>query len=386
MKRTLSSYRFVVLTCLMLLMIGVQLGGFQLALSSASAQFGVGDTGMGLLVAAQYSSMIISPVLFGNLADRWGKKPVLLMGAAAILLGSALATVAGVVGVYALGIFFVGAGGMICESVCSAAVSDLHPEESTRLINLTQFFFSSGAILGPLALQWAMTRLGAPWQSLYVVYGAAFLVFLIPLARLKLQKPQAVPGASWQNPLRFLRRPAYRLLFIGILFYVGLENGMGCFVNTLFGDHLSTPAWGAYAISLFWAGTAVSRMVNGMRNRPAARNVPVHFALSGVLLLGLALSGTPVMSLVLSALVGYAYGPIWSELVALAAGEYPESSAGAVGLMGSGCGLGGALYPVLMGALADVADIRVGFVLLAVTAAVGCLLGGRYVRLGGRRS
>ena len=91
MKRTLSSYQFVVLTSLMLLMIGVQLGGFQLALSSASAQFGVGDTGMGLLVAA--------------LADRWGKKPVLLMGAAAILLGSALAAVAGVVGVYALGIF-----------------------------------------------------------------------------------------------------------------------------------------------------------------------------------------------------------------------------------------------------------------------------------------
>ena len=52
MKRTLSSYQFVVLTSLMLLMIGVQLGGFQLALSSASAQFGVGDTGMGLLVAA----------------------------------------------------------------------------------------------------------------------------------------------------------------------------------------------------------------------------------------------------------------------------------------------------------------------------------------------
>ena len=45
---------------------------------------------------------------------------------------------------------------MIVESVCSAAVSDLHPSESNRLITLTQFFFSSGAILGPLGLQWAM--------------------------------------------------------------------------------------------------------------------------------------------------------------------------------------------------------------------------------------
>ena len=155
-KRSPGSYRFVALTCAMLLMLGMQLGGFQLALSSASAQFGVGETGMGLLVAAQYSSMIISPLLFGGLADRYGKKPVLMTGAVSILLGSALAARAPAAGLYALGIFFVGAGGMIVESVCSAAVSDLHPSESNRLITLTQFFFSSGAILGPLGLQWAM--------------------------------------------------------------------------------------------------------------------------------------------------------------------------------------------------------------------------------------
>lgn len=379
MKRALRSHRFVALTCLMLLMIGVQLGGFQLALSSASAQFGMGDTGMGLLVAAQYSSMIVSPVLFGSLADRRGKKPVLLMGAAAILLGSALAAMAGTAGAYALGIFFVGAGGMICESVCSAAISDLHPDESNRLITLTQFFFSSGAILGPLMLRWAMTRLGAPWQTLYVVYGAAFLVFLLPLARLRMPAP-ACAKEPQRNPLRFLKNPAYRLLFVGVLFYVGLENGVGCFVNTLFENHLASPVWGAYAISLFWAGMAVSRMVNGMRNTSAVRNVSVHFVLSCVMLLGLALSGNPVLSLVLSALVGYAYGPIWSGLIALAAGEFPESSAGAVGLMGSGCGLGGALYPVFMGVLADTTDIRVGFLLLAATAAAGWLLGVRYRR------
>ncbi len=378
MGNTLRGYRLVVLSALMLLFDGLHLGGFQLAISSASAEFGLGKTGMGLLVAVQFASIIITPMISGGLADRFGKKPLLVAGVCCMLAGCLAAGLSHRLLPFSAGIFLVGSGGIICESVSSAAISDRYPEQSNRYINLCQFFFSSGAIVGPILLQAILNR-SIPWRALYAILGAAFLLLLWPLLRLHLPRTSAA-AASSGNPLRFLRSPAYALLFISIIAYVGLENGFGYFAGSLFELGLDAPQLGAYAISAFWAGTAISRLVNSVRSPAAPRLVIVYYLSSAAGLLLMALSRNAALSLAVSFLVGYSYGPIWSALVAMAAGEFPDQSAGAVGLMSTGCGIGGALYPVIMGVMADHMDIHIPFFLLAATALSGVLLGLLYRR------
>ena len=55
-----------------LFFVGFEMGGFQLVLRSVSAEFSTGTIGAGLLVAAQYASVILMPLLFGRLSDRVG--------------------------------------------------------------------------------------------------------------------------------------------------------------------------------------------------------------------------------------------------------------------------------------------------------------------------
>ncbi|MDD4312169.1 MAG: MFS transporter, partial [Eubacteriales bacterium] len=82
----------------------------------------------------------------------------------------------------------------------------------------------------------------------------------------------------------------------------------------------------------------------------------------------------PVPAVLVCALIGFSFGPVWSSLMNLAARQHPGSSGGAMGLMSAGCGLGGALFPALMGLLSDQVDLRAAFVLLALSAlAAGAL-------------
>ena len=76
----------------------------------------------------------------------------------------------------------------------------------------------------------------------------------------------------------------------------------------------------------------------------------------------------------LCALVGFTYGPIWTTIVASAAQRFPQHKASATGLMSASCGLAGILYPVIMGAIVDTLDIRIGFILLALSAVLGAAL------------
>ena len=51
-----------------------------------------------------------------------------------------------------------------------------------------------------------------------------------------------------------------------------------------------------------------------------------------------------------------------------------SSGAGAAGIMSAGCGIGGIVYPVLMGAACDGMGLGGAFGLLAATAAAGMIL------------
>lgn len=372
--KTLRSYPFVALTAVLMLFVGFHSGGFQLAVSSASADFGLDKTGMGLLASVQFVSMIAVPILFGLLADRIGKKPVLVISLLFAGIGCILASFSAALLPYAAGVFCLGVGGIVCEGTTSAALSDLYPQQSARFITLCQCFFSIGAITGPIVLQ-ALMDSGLHWKVLYGIYGGALVLCLPLLLRTAIPRQvRTVYSKSTGNPVKILLQPAFFLLFTAMVLYVGLENGVVFFVKTLFELRLDAGHLGAYAISAFWAGTAISRLVSGTRQMTAVRTVTVSFACAALLLAGLALSKSAALSLAVSALAGFSYGPIWSGLVALAAAEAPGRSGSAVSILTTGCGIGGAAYPVLMGFMADRMEIHLPFFLLAGTALAGFVL------------
>ncbi len=367
--------KLVFLAVVLMFFVGMEMGGFQLILSDVSAEFNTTKTGMGLLVAAQYVSVIAMPLIFGTISDRMGKKPVLTSFVGVFALGCLIAALSNSALVFVAGVFFIGAGYSVCESVSAALISDLYPDSSTRYINICQCALSVGAVLSPVTIHLIIQQFDMTWRVLFVICAAAYFILLFPLIKFKFSgmntKQVPTSNTDFRN---YFRSTVFITLFAAIILYVGLENGFGYFAKTLFDLKLDASDYGSWAISAYWMGMAISRMAAGLRKQSPKKVLIVSFALSGVIFTILALSQSALISLAACALTGMAFGPIWSTLVDLAAKAFPDSSGGAIGLMSSGCGVGGVLYPILMGIMADFFDIGIAFLLLAATALAGGIL------------
>ena len=363
--------------------VGFEMGGFQLALRGISGEFAIGAVGGGLLVAAQYVSIIFMPLVFGRLSDRAGKRRVLLVFLLVFCGGCVLAARSSSVLLFAAGVFCIGAGYSVCESTGSAALADASPENGARWVNLSQGALSLGAVFSPILLQLGTSAFGWSWRAVFWICFAGALVSLVPLIKIRFPARTVEAERLAVRPLRrVLADPVFVLFFCTILLYVGLENGFGYFTESLFALRLNAASFGAYAISAYWASMALSRFVFGVLSVKPERALVFCLFASAVLFAALALLRSPALALAAAALIGFSFGPVWANLMNLAARRHPGGSGGAMGLMSAGCGLGGAVFPALMGFVSDRFNLRAAFLLLAFAA----LAAGAISLLAARRS
>ncbi len=361
--------------CALMFFVGFEMGGFQFALRSISTDYAVHGIGSGLLVAAQYVSVIIMPLVFGHIADRVGKRIVLLCFCGVFLLGCALAAFSGCVAAFALGAFLIGAGYSVCETAGSAALSDISREDGARWVNFSQGALSFGAVISPVLTQVCTKAFGSSWRLVFYVclIGTMLSAVLLFFSRVPSAPKGEVSHAS-ALPVKQFRDLPFTLFFFSILLYVGLENGFGYFTESLFSLELGAVSFGAYAISAYWASMACSRLLFGVLRVKPERLLVVSLGASALLFLALSLVKAPIPAFITCALIGFAFGPVWSILMNLAAARNPSASGGTIGLMSAGCGLGGAVFPALMGLVSDSFNLRAAFLLLVFTAAAAAVL------------
>lgn len=371
--------QLVALASALMFSYGFILGGQQLVMVDIASEYELGQSKMGFLVSAQHVAAVIMPICMGAVADKVGKKRVLVLFSLIFGIGCAFVGASASVWIYLVGTCLIGCGYSVCESLSSAVMTDLDEVQGMRYVNITQCLLSVGAIISPVLLKFCMGRLGANWRLGFWLCAAAFCLLAVLLAFTGFPGKAAVKAAkagekqkeegyrNWQICLLLS-------LFVAIVLYVGLENGFGYFVNSLFTIQLGNAEFGAAALSAYWAGMALVRFLCGLRTYHPEKMLFVCFALSAVLFVALACSPWAYVSVLLCGCLGAAFGPIWSTLVALAAKVRPQNSAGAIGLMSTGCGLGGIVYPALMGVLSEAFSLRLAFLCLAATAFAGLIL------------
>lgn len=362
---------------MMTFFLGFETGGFQLVVSKAATEFSLGGFEMGWMIAAQYIAIIAMPLLLGGFADRVGKKRVLVAFLIVFVLGCAVAAASPSSVVFILGIFVVGCGYSICESTSSAALADQYGDRSHKQLNLVQCCFSLGAVCGPLLTDWVMTRFHMGWRIVFVLAGTAYLLLLPLLICTKISRTVAPvnseKGADSPRAPRLLTSPLFLCLLASIVIYVGLENGVAFFLDSFFTREMSAQTISALSISLFWLSTAGSRLAIGIFSF-SKRILVICFGASAGLLALLAVVRLPFPAIVICCLLGMLFGPVWPTLISLASREYPEHSGRATNTMVAGCGVGGALSPVLLGGIMDAGGMNWVFASLALIAAAGCAI------------
>src|SRR6201997_786794 len=262
------------------------------------------------------------------------------------------------------------------------------PETASSRLNLTQAFNSLGTTLAPKlggllilsatplaieelhqlsppALHLYRVQTAASVKMPYLVIGGALLLLavLIAISKLpKIESARCLPGADvsdsvWKHP---------NLIFgaLGIFTYVGAEVSIGSFLVNYFGQTeiagLSAKSAAGY-VSFYWAGTMLGRFLGaGLLRKFKAGRLLGTFAICTSSLVGLSMltHGHFAMWSILA--VGFFNSIMFPTIFSLGVAELGPLTGNGSGILNMAI-VGGAIVPLIQGAIADHIGIHHAF-------------------------
>jgi MFS transporter, FHS family, L-fucose permease len=339
----------------------------------AEKQFHLTGAQAGLLPFFGFIAFALFSVPAGVLADRRGKKFLMVASLAVVLAGQAIPSLS--VGRYGLllgAIFLIGVGMAALQVAGNPIMRDVSaPGRYARNLTFAQFIKSLGSISGPY-LTAQVIALGFAWYRVFPVFAAVTLVTLLLVAALPVATGEDARGdargddvrASVGSSFALLAEPPVALAVLGIFLYVGAEVGLNSWLASLlagsFGMDLASSAT-RLGPGLFFIALAAGRLLgSGVLSFMGARRFFLVSALLGLGGLALLLLGSRPLALAGIACCGLGFANVWPLVFSLTVESRPERSGALSGLMCMAIA-GGALMPPLMGLVADRAGVRLAF-------------------------
>ncbi len=309
--------------------------------------FGQTDAGIGVYFFVGALGSVVGSMGGGLLTERVGRRVVLTTAVSLLALAMALLSVAPNWTLFLVAAipFGIGMGGI--DGGMNGLVLDLYPAGRGRALNLLHLCFSLGALASPLVVG-RVVDAGASWQA--VVFASAVaavpLAILFAVVRLPSGRHEHAPGAS---PIRTGLALPLVMLAVAIAFYVGAEIGVSNWLVRYLQAASLTLA--TSALALFWGCLALGRLVSA---RLGDRFDHATFAAASAIASAVALVAAVAvqsleLSIVLFGVVGFAFGPVYPLIMAVAGDRYPARSSAVSGFLAGIAVIGAIIYPPLMG-------------------------------------
>ena len=353
--------------------------------------FGVSATMVGLTLTVFALARLILNIPAGLIADRFGRRVLLIGGPILTSIGMFGSGFAGDIWSLLIWRFVAGAGSAFFMSGALIYLIDIAPPDlRARYVATNQWALSVGVALGPGIGGLVAERggLAAPFHLVGVIalFAAVYAVFRLPETR-----RSSSPERKDESPAREAARIARSGPFLAIAFVTGTifmtRAGTRATLVPLHADE--TLAWGPGELGLVFTVTGVMTLFTLWPATWAAENIG---RASVILFSGLAAalgtfvigsSSTPMWFVLGNVILTLGTGTAGPAPAAFVADLFPERMRGlGVGLYRSAGDVGFVLGPPALGWLSDNASMSVAF------QTAGCLVGaaGVYFVLVTRRS
>ncbi|MCL2165303.1 MAG: MFS transporter [Oscillospiraceae bacterium] len=174
-------------------------------------------------------------------------------------------------------------------------------------------------------------------------------------------RPDDAPDKAYS--LILLKDFRFIAFFLSILMYAGAEGGIGFFISSYYAE-ADVAVFGELALSLFWAGMIIGRLLSGVFYKHSERVIMLCLVFSTFFSVLIQLSWWPtVVSMTLFFMIGMSLSSIWPLLMAFSTLTFNQYSGTAGGLMVVGGSLGGMLLPALTGFVSNSIGVRRAFII-----------------------
>ena len=345
-----------------------------------TARWNLNDAQAGRLFTAQFVAGLLGSLAGIYLLRRVGTRWTIRLGMLVVACGVALVGSAAVpIGIAGICLYGVGLGFAIPST--NLLVAQITTENKIAALNLLNFSWTAGAVVGPLLISASRSNLGLRG----FLASVSIAVLAVAAAEFFSGPPLgAVAGTSQDGKLEPANRLLFALLsFLFLLLYIGVENGFSGWLSAFSVRlHHTTASSTAIIQSSFWGMILLGRLLAPLFLRWLGQN---RLMFGG---LGAAAIGT-VITIWAPNLLSMEVGVLMAGLGL--ATLFPTAAAIFTEWVGTGpmgsvvlgaCGVGGAIIPALMGFVAfQTGSLRAGFWLLLITLCVASAIFWRMSKL-----
>jgi fucose permease len=260
------------LTYVMFAMFAMTTDSVGLIIPEVIRTFGLSLTAAGAFQYATMGGIALAGLFLGQLADRYGRRPILVAGLT-LFAAASFAFVAG--DSFLFFIVLMGLSGVaiaVFKTAALALVGDISTStaQHTAIMNTAEGFFGIGSIVGPAILA-RLLGAGVAWQWLYVLAGSICLLLILTALRVGYpESSRPAARSAMAGTATAMNNPFVLAFSTGVFLYVAVEAAIYVWMPTLFTAwNLSTalgagaPAtWiAAYSLSIFFLLRAAGRFV-----------------------------------------------------------------------------------------------------------------------------
>jgi fucose permease len=325
----------------------------------------------GFLAFCFFLAYGVASIPTGLLMDRFGAKPLMLVGSGLMGLGCLVVACAPSYLLMLTMIFGVGLGVTVLQTAGNPLIQYLdRPQAYHRNLTLTIGFCGIGAFLGPFILS-AVRGLGYNWQKLYLFFALLSLALLLLLAISSFPAVENTGDGFKAGQLwKLLRTPLLFFYALGVFLYVGSEvgtaswimkffervHGLGSEAPHVFGGSLFSrlcPTLPALVVALFWGAQGVGRLLSGgVLNRFGSRRILRIYSFLVVASLLVANFGTKNVTAVAFVACGFFTSVLITLVISGAISSFDDNHGTISGLLCTAI-VGGAFLPLLVGWVGD---------------------------------
>lgn len=290
-------------------------------------------------------------------------------------------------------LFLIGCGMAMLQVVINPLLRTSGGEEHYAFNSvLAQLIFGAASFISPLAYSYLVINLNKsgtedpvqrvftsiipknlPWISLYWLFAVVSLIMIVVIMISRFPKVvlnEDEKAGAMQVHKDLLKKPIVLLFFLGIFCYVGTEQGTANWISQfLFQYHHYNPQTsGASAVAYFWglmtAGGVVGLFLLKIMD---SGKVLITFTVLAIITLSVGLfTGNDRVALYAFPMVGFFASVMYPVIFSLALNSVEEHQGPFSGILLTGV-IGGAVIPLIIGAIGDHWGLRTGMLFLYLT-------------------
>jgi FHS family L-fucose permease-like MFS transporter len=343
--------------------------------SYVQQDFNLSDKVANLLPMMVLLGFAVFSVPTGVLMNKIGRKKTVLLSMVITFIAMLVPLLAYNFIVVLVAFALLGIGNTILQVSLNPLVSNVvSKDQLTSRLTLGQFIKAVASFLGPIIAGFAAASLGN-WKMLFPIFALVTLLSSLWLLVIPIPKDERVERTtSFGEALSLLGDKAVLLLFLGILFVVGVDVGMNLVTPKFLMARVGLPLDQAgLGTSLYFAARTAGALTGAilLAKFSAQRFFKISMMVAIAAMIVMIFSQATIVILVLVAVIGFAIANIFSIIFSLALQKRPDRGNEISGLMIMGV-VGGAVLPFFMGLASDA--IGQEGALLVILAAMGYLL------------